>query len=110
MEYGWVRIGTELYGLWRLLNSRHYQSVDALGSGVRLWAFGWQPGAATAATTRLGSHRTTARCIVTAASVHIRTYPYPAPLRGLTCPTCPTFPANNKKTPLLAKERFEFRL
>ena len=78
-----VRTFTDFYGLWRLFSSRHYQRVDALGGGVKLVAFGGQTGAASAATTRLGSHRTT-------------------PLSDLSDPSDPsdlsdTPPANNKK-------------
>ena len=88
-EYGLIRTFTDGYGLWRLFSSRHYQRVDALGSGVRLWAFGRQTGAASAATTRLGSHRTT-------------------PLSDLSDPSDPSDPSDlprkqQKKRPFLRR-------
>ena len=75
---------TDRYGFVRTLaavkTAATIRELTLVVGGVGLVG-GW---AASAASIRLCSHRTTVRWIVTAASVPIRTYPYPVPVGGQT--------------------------
>ena len=75
-------MGTDRYGVVRtlaaVLTAATIRELTRVVGGVGLVAV-W---AASAASVKLCSHRTTARWIVTAASVPIRTHPYPSvPIR-----------------------------